>query len=81
MLKANERGERNMTDLPAMAAAADGAPLKPLAVTVPVALHITGLGRTKLYQLLDDGTIKSVFIGRRRLINFASLERLIGQSA
>jgi excisionase family DNA binding protein len=68
-----------MTDLHTVTAAADAAPLKPLTVTVPVALYITGLGRTKLYQLLDDGTIKSVFIGRRRLINFASLEQLTGQ--
>jgi excisionase family DNA binding protein len=70
-----------MTEPSASTAAADGASLKPLTVTVPVALHITGLGRTKLYQLLDDGTIKSVFVGRRRLINFASLEQLTHQSA
>jgi excisionase family DNA binding protein len=70
-----------MTEPSASMAAANGASLKPLVVTVPVALYITGLGRTKLYQLLDDGTIKSVFIGRRRLINFASLEQLTGQSA
>jgi excisionase family DNA binding protein len=54
----------------------DGRAIKPLTVTVAVALQITGLGRTKFYQLLADGTIESVNIGRRRLINFASLERL-----
>jgi excisionase family DNA binding protein len=64
-----------MTDLSTITAGT-GKPLKPLTVTVPVALHITGLGRTKFYQLLEDGTIKSITIGRRRLINFASLERL-----
>jgi excisionase family DNA binding protein len=53
---------------------------KPLAVTVPVALRITGLGRTTFYRLLKEGAITSVTIGRRRLINFASLERLTGAS-
>ncbi len=52
------------------------APPKPLAVTISVALSITGIGRTKLYQLVNEGTIKSIKIGRRRLINYASLERL-----
>jgi excisionase family DNA binding protein len=53
-----------------------GKPIKPLAVTVPIALHITGLGRTMLYRLINDGTIETITVGRRRLINFASLERL-----
>jgi hypothetical protein len=52
-------------------------PIKPLAVTVPVALRITGLGRTTLYGLIADGTVESVTVRRRRLISFASLERLI----
>jgi excisionase family DNA binding protein len=52
------------------------APQKPLAVTIPVALNITGIGRTKFYQLIKNGTIESIRIGRRRLINYASLERL-----
>jgi hypothetical protein len=51
--------------------------LKPLAVTVPVALRITGLGRTTLYGLIADGIVDSVTVRRRRLISFASLERLI----
>jgi hypothetical protein len=71
-----QNAENRMTDLSEMATAPDGRPLKPLTVTVPVALHITGLGRTKFYQLLEDGTIASVVIGRRRFVNFASLERL-----
>jgi excisionase family DNA binding protein len=66
-----------MTNSSAMATASGTVPLKPLTVTIPIALHITGLGRTKFYQLLDKGAIESVTIGRRRLVNFASLERLI----
>jgi excisionase family DNA binding protein len=50
---------------------------KPLAVTVSIALNLTGIGRTTLYQLIDKGTVESIRIGRRRLINYASLERLM----
>jgi len=64
-----------MIDLPANVTAAE-IPLKPLTVTIPVALNITGLGRTKFYQLLDDGTIESITIGRRRLVNYESLQAL-----
>jgi len=54
---------------------------KPLAVSIPVAINITGIGRTKFYQLVNNGTIESVRIGRRRLINYASLERLAGNAS
>jgi excisionase family DNA binding protein len=53
-----------------------GKVFKPLTVTLPTALNITGLGRTKFYELLENGTIKSITVGRRRLINYASLEGL-----
>jgi excisionase family DNA binding protein len=53
---------------------------KPLAVTVPIALNLTGIGRTKLYQLIDNGAVESIRIGRRRLINYASLERLVNNA-
>ncbi len=50
--------------------------LKPITVTVPTALSITGLGRTKFYELVKTGEIKTVAIGRRRLVVFADLEKL-----
>jgi excisionase family DNA binding protein len=71
-----------MVDLLANGPAAAGKGLKPLTVGVQTALHLTGIGRTKFYELLSDGTIESVTVGRRRLIRYASLERLaIGQQA
>lgn len=51
--------------------------LKPLSVTVDNALKISGLGRTKFYALVRDGTIKTVTVGRRRLVVYASLEDLV----
>jgi excisionase family DNA binding protein len=46
----------------------------PVTVTVPVALRLSGLGRTKLYELLASREIESVRVGKRRLIVFASLK-------
>lgn len=48
----------------------------PITVTVPEALRLSGLGRTKVYELIGNGTLKTVQIGRRRLVVFASLEAL-----
>jgi excisionase family DNA binding protein len=64
--------------------ALDGAPgLRPLTVTISVALALTGIGRTKLYALIAEGKVKTVKIGSRTLVNFASLEALTatGQAA
>ena len=50
--------------------------LKPITVTIETALKCSGLGRTKLYQLIGEGKLKTVTIGRRRLVIYASLEEL-----
>jgi excisionase family DNA binding protein len=52
-------------------------PLKPITVTVATALSLTGLGRTKLYALIKEGRIRTISIGRRTLVVYASLEELI----
>ena len=49
---------------------------KPITVTINAGLELTGLGRTKFYELINEGTIKTITIGRRRLVVFASLEAL-----
>lgn len=51
--------------------------LKPLTVTIAEALRITGIGRTKCYQLISQGIIKTTTIGRRRLVEYHSLECLV----
>jgi hypothetical protein len=54
----------------------------PLTVTVPAAMRYSGLGRTKLYQLMANHEVESVRVGTRRLIVFASLKaRLTGKGA
>lgn len=49
---------------------------QPLLYSIDDAMQIIGLGRTKLYALIADGTIKTVKIGRRRLVNAESLRQL-----
>jgi excisionase family DNA binding protein len=49
-------------------------PFDPVTVTVPDAMKYSGLGRTKIYDLISKGEIKSVRVGTRRLVVFASLK-------
>ncbi|WP_174278455.1 excisionase family DNA-binding protein [Sphingomonas bacterium] len=50
---------------------------EPLAVRVAVACSLTGLGRTTIYELLKSGRLRSVKVGRARLIDRASLVGLL----
>lgn len=50
---------------------------KPLAVTVKIACQLVGIGNTKMWELIRDGRVSTVCIGRRRLVIFASLEALL----
>ena len=51
--------------------------MEPLSVTVAEALRLTGLGQTKLYELIGSGDLETVKIGRRTLIPMDSLRALI----
>ena len=55
--------------------------IEPLLVTVPKGCRISGLGRSKLYELLASGTVQSVLVGRRRLIKYSSLKQLAERGA
>lgn len=43
------------------------------------AARALGVGRTHLYQLINDGKIDTVRLGRRRLVKAASLRKLIDE--
>ena len=45
--------------------------------SVTEACVVTGLGRTKLYELIGSGVVDTTLIGRRRLVSVKSLLRLI----
>lgn len=49
--------------------AADGK----LAVSVIEAAGLAGVGRTTIYEAIQDGTLKSLKIGKRRLIRTEAL--------
>jgi excisionase family DNA binding protein len=53
------------------------APPDPQAVTVDDACRISGLGRTSIYDLIAQGKLKSVAIGRRRLVLCESIRDLL----
>jgi excisionase family DNA binding protein len=50
---------------------------KPLAVTVSRACALVGVGRTKMYELIASGRVRSVKIDARRLVDYESLEVLL----
>jgi excisionase family DNA binding protein len=45
--------------------------------TIEEASDVSGIGRTKLYELIGAGQIETLMIGRRRLIRVPSLLRLL----
>jgi hypothetical protein len=54
---------------------------QPIAVTVKAACHISGLGKTKLFELIGSGRLDTVAVGKRRLVIYASIERLLDPKA
>ena len=48
--------------------------MKPLAVSVKNACQLLGVGNTTIWGLIKDGRVKTVSIGRRRLVIYSSLE-------
>jgi excisionase family DNA binding protein len=50
---------------------------EPITTTIGDFCRLTGLGRSTIYELLGDGRLDSVKIGKRRLILLDSYRRLI----
>jgi hypothetical protein len=48
-----------------------------LTCTIPEACRATGLGRTKLYELIGGGYLDTITIGRRRLVRVSSLLSIV----
>lgn len=51
--------------------------IEPISVDIATAVELTSIGRTRLYELLNDGTLASKTIGRRRVIPYAALKALV----
>ena len=55
----------------------DGAPLEPLTVRVSTAVKLTGISRSRLYELIQSGDLPVKKVGRSTLIPFAELKRFV----
>jgi excisionase family DNA binding protein len=53
------------------------APTPRLTVTLAEAAQLLGIGRTTLQQLVTDGVVPSIKLGRRRLIARVELNNLL----
>ncbi len=49
----------------------------PLTVRIPEACRMTGIGRSKLYQLIGAGEISTIKVGAITLVPVASLRRFL----
>ncbi|MBT2244318.1 helix-turn-helix domain-containing protein [Sphingobium sp. BHU LFT2] len=52
---------------------------EPLTVRIPAAIRMTGIGRSKLYELIQSGDVEIVKIGSATLIPVESLRQLINR--
>ena len=50
---------------------------EPLAVRLVVAARMIGLSRSMIYELLEEGAIESIKVGRARLIPVESLRAFL----
>ena len=50
-----------------------------LLLRIPEAAAALGLGRSKLYELISNGTLRTVSIGRRRLISMEELRDYVAR--
>ncbi len=52
-------------------------PIEPLTVRIQVAVQLTGIGRSKIYELIKARKLDTVKVGASTLITVASLRRLV----
>ena len=52
-------------------------PAARLTITLREAARATGLGRTTIYKLIDEGKLRRVKVGKRSLIVFSDLKKLV----
>jgi excisionase family DNA binding protein len=55
--------------------------MEPLTVSIDGAKQALGLGATKIYELIGEGRLKTVKIGRRTLIKTDSIRELVDHAA
>jgi excisionase family DNA binding protein len=48
-----------------------------LTLTIPEALRAIGIGRSTLYKLIDSGQVRRVKVGKRTLVRYDDLQKLV----
>ena len=51
---------------------------EPLTVRIATAVQLTGISRSRIYELIESGDLQIVKVGRSTLIPFKSLRALVG---
>ncbi|UUL83442.1 helix-turn-helix domain-containing protein [Sphingomonas qomolangmaensis] len=51
--------------------------MEPITVSVEEAKRVLGIGTTKIYELMAEGHLKRVKLGRRTLIRTDSIRQLV----
>lgn len=54
--------------------------MEPISASINDAARAIGIGRTKLYQLIGEGKLDIIKIGRRTLVTTASIKALVTSS-
>lgn len=52
-----------------------------IAVSINEAGRAIGIGRTKLYELINEGSLKTFKLGRRTLVTVASIHDLVARQS
>lgn len=55
--------------------------MDPVTVTIAGAKKAIGIGHTKLYELINEGRLDTVKIGRRTLVKTESIRALVDKAA
>lgn len=53
--------------------------MEPITVRVAAAVRITGLSRSRIYELIKAGDIEIVKVARATLVRYDSLKRLVSR--
>jgi len=51
--------------------------MKPISISIKQAALLTGLSRSRIYLLIQDGSLHPVKLGSRTLLSYAELEHFI----
>lgn len=51
--------------------------MQPVTITIASARQALGIGNTKIYELINAGDLKTIRVGRRRLVTTASINKFV----